>query len=183
MLGSWQQKIRFLKSTAAAAVVFVLYADQAANAQFKDSPVTVERIEITRPGVYEIQTHGSVSDQSISTGSKVEVRGYKNLQSGSRIHARAGTVIGAELNIVGTPRRAKVPIKVVWRYPAPGLTNPDTKVAKTVDEYVDTKTIGEKFPVFWGLTQSWHLVPGTWTLEIWHGERKLGAQSFEITVP
>ena len=178
----WQRGIRFLETATAAALVSILHADHAAKAQSKDPPVTVERVEITRPGVYEIQTHGSVADQSISTGSKVGVRGYKNLQTGSRIHARAGTVIGAELNIVGTPRRVKVPIKVVWRYPAPGLTNPDTKVAKSVDEYVDTKTIGEKFPVFWGLTQSWHLVPGTWTLEVWHGERKLGTQSFELMV-
>ena len=49
---------------------------------------------------------------------------------------------------------------MVWRYPAPGLTNPDTKETKTTDEYFDIQLIGETFPIFWGLTQDWHLVPG-----------------------
>ncbi len=67
---------------------------------------------------------------------------------------------------------------MVWRYPAPGLTNPDSKETKTTDEYFDIQLVGEKFPIFWGLTQDWHLVPGTWTLEVWHFDRKLVTQLF-----
>ena len=109
------------------------------------------------------------------------MRAYKNLRTGTQIDAKAGTVIGAELTIVGAPRRGKVPIKVVWRYPSPGLINPETKSARTEDEYTDVQLVGETFPVFWGLTQEWHLVSGTWTLEVWHGERKLVEQQFQIS--
>ena len=143
--------------------------------------VRIDRIEVVQAGVYDIQAGISKEDQSVSTGHKVTVRVYKNLRTGTQIDAKAGTVIGAELTIVGAPRRGKVPIKVVWRYPPPGLINPETKSARTEDEYSDVQVVGETFPVFWGLTQEWHLVPGTWTLEVWHGERKLVEQEFQIS--
>ena len=143
--------------------------------------VRIDRIEVERPGVYDIQSGISKEDQSVSTGHKVTVRVYKNLRTGPQIDAKVGTVIGAELTIVGAPRGGKVPIKVVWRYPPPGLINPETKSARTEDEYTDVQVVGEKFPVFWGLTQEWHLVPGTWTLEVWHGERKFVEQQFQIS--
>ena len=151
-----------------------------ANAQQAET-VRIDRIEVVQVGVYDIQAGISKEDQSVSTGHKVTVRVYKNLRTGTQIDAKAGTVIGAELTIVGAPRRGKVPIKVVWRYPPPGLINPETKIARTEDEYTDVQVVGETFPVFWGLTQEWHLVPGTWTLEVWHGEQKLVEQQFQIS--
>jgi hypothetical protein len=161
----------------AVAVPFDLKAQQ-------PETVTVERIEVARPGVYEIQARGSSQDlqanQSISTGQKTLVRAYKHLRTGTQIEAKTGTVIGAELTIIGAPRRGKVPIKVIWRYPQPGVINPETKAPTTVDEYPDSQLVGERFPVFWSLSQEWHLVPGTWTLEVWHGERKLVDQRFQV---
>jgi hypothetical protein len=145
--------------------------------------VTVERIDVTRPGVYEIEVAKPIADARVATGVRVEARAYKNTKIGTRIDAKLGTVIGAELTLVGSPRRGKVPLKVVWRYPEPGLTNPETKVTKKSDEYTDVQLIGDKFPVFWGLTQDWHLVPGTWTLEVWQGDHKLVTQTFDIVRP
>ena len=66
--------------------------------------VRIDRIEVLRPGVYEIQAGTSKEDQSVSTGHKVAVRSYKNLRTGTQIDAKAGTVIGAELSIVGAPQ-------------------------------------------------------------------------------
>ena len=86
--------------------------------------VRIDHIEVERPGVYDIQSGISKEDQSVSTGHKVTVRVYKNLRIGTQIDAKVGTVIGAELTIVGAPRRSKVPIKVVWRYPPPGTHQP-----------------------------------------------------------
>ncbi len=143
--------------------------------------VKVERIEVARPGTYEIEVGKPIPDAGVATGSRVEAAAYKSVKVGTEVEAKTGTIIGAELTIVGAPRRAKVPLKVVWRYPAAGLTNPESKVTKTSDEYNDTQLIGEKFPIFWGLTQDWHVVPGTWTLEVFQGDRKLMTQQFQIT--
>jgi uncharacterized protein (DUF58 family) len=153
----------FGRAAGALTILAVLAAATSAFAQ----AVKVERIEVARPGIYEIEVGKPIPDAGV----------------GARIEARRGTIIGAELTIVGTPRRGKVPLKMIWSYPAPGLTNPDTKTTKTTDEYADTQLIGEKFPVFWGLTQDWHLVPGIWTLEVWQGERKLLTQTFELVAP
>jgi hypothetical protein len=145
--------------------------------------VKVERIEVARPGTYEIEVGKPIPDAGVATGNRVEAKAYKSVKVGSRIEAKTGTIIGAELTIVGTPRRGKVPLKVVWRYPAPGLTNPESKATRTSDEYADTQLIGEKFPIFWGLTQDWHVVPGTWTLEVFQGDRKLVTQQFQLSKP
>ena len=142
--------------------------------------VKIERIEVARPGVYEIQAKQSMQDQSISTGHRMSVRGYKNVRTGTQINAMIGTVIGAELTIVGTPKHAKVPIKVVWRYPAPGLVNPQTKAVRTMDEYTDVQQVSDKFPVFWSLAQDWHLVAGTWILEVWQADQKFVEQQFQL---
>lgn len=145
--------------------------------------VKVERIEVTRPGTYQIEVGKPIPDAGVATGNRVEATAYKNVKVGAGVEAKKGNVIGAELTIVGSPRRGKVPLRMVWRYPAPGLTNPETKATRTSDEYSDTQLIGEKFPVFWGLTQDWHLVPGTWTLEVFQGDRKLVTQEFQLTLP
>ncbi len=166
----------------AAGALTILAALAAATSAFAQA-VKVERIEVARPGTYEIEVGKPIPDAGVATGNRFEATAYKSVKTGSRIEARRGIIIGAELTIVGTPRRGRVPLKMIWRYPAPGLTNPDTKTTKTTDEYADTQLIGEKFPVFWGLTQDWHLVPGIWTLEVWQGERKLLTQTFELVAP
>jgi Domain of unknown function (DUF3859) len=143
--------------------------------------IKVERIEVARPGIYAIEVGKPIPDAGVATGNRVEASAYKSVKVGTQIEAKSGTIIGAELTIVGTPRRGKVPLKVVWRYPAPGLTNPETKATRTSDEYTDTQLVGEKFPIFWGLTQDWHAVPGTWTLEVFQGDRKLVTQEFQLS--
>ena len=166
-----------------AATVPLLFLARVGQAQALAQAVTVERIEVTRPGIYEIRSSAPVQGPAVSTGAMVKITGYKNLSVGTTIEANRGVVIGAEVIIVGAPRHAKVPIKVMWHYPQPGLTNPESKTTTTLDEYTDTQIIGETFPIFWGLTQDWHLVPGTWTLEVWQGERKLATQQFQLIKP
>ena len=146
-------------------------------------PIKVERLAVARAGTFEIEVRGAVPDRTISTGHKFEAKAYKSLKVGAEVEAKAGTIIGAEFTLVGSPRRGKVPLKVVWRYPAPGLTNPESKETKRFDEYFDIQLIGETFPIFWGLTQDWHVVPGTWTLEVWHYDRKLVTQEFRVVKP
>jgi len=54
----------------------------------------------------------------------VKITGYKNVSVGTKIEANRGVVIGAELIIVGAPRHAKVPIKVVfWHETLPRNAN------------------------------------------------------------
>ena len=45
-----------------------------------------------------------------ATGNRVEAKAYKSVKVG-RVEAKLGTIIGAELTIVGSPRRGKVPLR------------------------------------------------------------------------
>jgi hypothetical protein len=38
--------------------------------------------------------------------------------------------------------------------------------------------VGEELYRLYRLTERWEVVPGTWTLEIWEGDRKLSSQDF-----
>ena len=173
----------FITLLGGAAMVALFFLTRVGEAQAPDQAMTVQRVEVTRPGIYEIRSSAPVQGNAVSTGNMVKITGYKNVSVGTTIEANRGVVIGAEINIVGTPRRGKVPIKVVWHYPQPGLTNPESKTTTTSEEYMDTQIIGETFPIFWGLTQDWHLVPGIWTLEVWQDERKLVTQQFQLIKP
>ncbi len=173
----------FVTLLGSATTVALLFLTPVGQAQAPAPAATVERIDVTRPGTYEIRASAPVQGYAVSTGNMVKITGYKNVSVGTTIEANRGVVIGAEVIIVGAPRRAKVPIKVVWHYPQPGLTNPESKTTTTLDEYTDTQLIVETFPIFWGLTRDWHLLAGTWTLEVWQGERKLATQQFQLTKP
>ena len=165
------------------ALLLLAAAHGAAPAQQNPLVPRIDRIDVLRPGIYEIEVGKPIPDTTISTGSRVEAQAYKSVAVTTKIEAKTETTIGVELTIVGVPRRHKVPLKTVWRYPEPGLTNPDTKLTKLSDEYLNTQEIGVAFPAFWGLTQDWHLVPGTWTLEVWYGDRKLLSQEFQVVRP
>ena len=41
-------------------------------------------------------------------------------------------------------------------------------------------TAGESCLKGWFLSEEWELVPGTWTLEAWLGDRLVATQSFEL---
>ena len=74
-----------------------------------------------------------------------------------------------------------MPIRVVWRYPQPGMTNPATGVTKMRDEYVTERMVGEKTIFAWNLVDEWTKVPGPWTLELYSGQRLLASQTITVT--
>ena len=52
--------------------------------------VKVERIEVARPGTYEIEVGKPIPDAGVATGNRVEAKAYKSVKVGSRIRARVG---------------------------------------------------------------------------------------------
>jgi hypothetical protein len=87
---------------------------------------------------------------------------------------------GLDVFIHGSPKGKLVPFRIIWRYPPPGLRNPDTGKTKLTDDYIDEQTLGEKTTFNWTLGSAWTRVPGTWTFEIWYEGRKLATQSFTL---
>jgi hypothetical protein len=107
----------------------------------------------------------------------------RNVKVTTTIPAREDTVFGAEFAIFGSPRGTVVPLRVVWRYPQPGIIDPRTSIAKFVDEYMDDVELGSNRTWYWKLGGRETLVPGVWTFELWQGNRKLVSQEFTLVRP
>jgi len=147
-----------------------------ATAQAK---VKVEPAQVLRTGIYTIGKTKTIEDKSISTGHHTEANTTITERT-TVITAKKGTVFGLGLLVRGSPRGATIPLQVVWRYPEPGLHNPETGITKTVDKYMTQEQLGKETTFYWSLGQEWQLVPGEWVFELWYGDRLLARQAFTL---
>jgi len=97
--------------------------------------------------------------------------------------ARVGIGFGVRFRSAGGPRGALATLRSVWKIPAPGIRNPEngTTYRESVAEF--TTAVGGVHWRGYGFDQPWEVVPGTWTIEIWQGDRKLLEHSFTIGPP
>ncbi len=159
------------------AVIFVVSGLSFAQAQ---TP-RIDRLDGVKPGVVSLGEVKKVTDDNISTGERFEGGAPKSVSVTKNISIKLGTVFGVQVHIIGKPAGANVPIRIIWRYPEPGLKSPTTGTTKFSDEYTDSRRIGASPIFYWKLGEEWVLVPGIWTLELWQGDRKLLAQEFVLT--
>jgi Domain of unknown function (DUF3859) len=150
------------------------------NAGLAGAAPRVDRAEILRPGIYSAEVTKRINDKSISTGNRNLVDKVHLVEITTLIHAKPNIFFGLEGMIVGAPNGTKVPVRIIWRYPKPGIVNPATNRPKLTDDYMDSVIIGHKFQFFWELTRDWQIVPGEWSFEIWYGGRQLAKQKFTL---
>ena len=140
----------------------------------------VDRAEVSKPGIYSAKVTKRIADKSISTGTRNEVGEIRNTEITTLIPAKVNMFFGLEGTVIGAPKGTGIPVRIVWRYPQPGLKNPAGGAAKLIDEYMDSAVIGKNFQFFWQLTRDWQIVPGVWTFEMWYQGRKLVSQNFTL---
>ncbi len=141
----------------------------------------VDSVEIVAKGIYEVQTGAVTKDPKAPTGEIKAPDTVKNVEATSTIPARIGVEFGFEYRIVGAPDGAEVSLHFVNTYPAPGLADPGSAKPILSDKFERTKKIGEVNYLGYGFENDWELVPGTWTMEIWSGDKKLAEESFTVT--
>ena len=107
----------------------------------------------------------------------------KKLEDTTTVQARPGLEFGIEYLIVGEPKGAQVPIRIVNVYPKQGLRNPETRKTIRRGEIVRNKTIGDVVYTGYAFENQWEIVPGVWKIELRHKNRKFAEQSFTITKP
>ena len=143
----------------------------------------VQRIEITEAGIYKAETGNRTAAPGTPGGSVVSLSGIKLVQKTTTIPAAVATRFGIRYKIIGQPNGTSVNLKMVTRYPSPGVRNPTTGNTIMRGEYSAQKKLGTESYRDYGLDEGWELVPGKWTFEIWQDDRKLAEQSFTLVKP
>lgn len=145
--------------------------------------VRVDRIELLDVGLYRAERAGQMGAPGSVAGNINRLSSVTFYERTTRVPATVGTRFGVRFDLIGEPARAVVPLRAIWRFPAPGLREPGS--GKVYTESVETfaSPIGEPRQRGYGLDEEWELVPGDWTLEILHGQRRLLAQTFTLYRP
>ncbi len=157
----------------------VLLAGAAAAAAQADR---IDGADITQFGIYEHKLTGTEDASSTATGMVRNVT-YKFVSETTSVPARRDVGFGFEYRIVGEPKGAKVPIRSVTIFPEGGVRNPKTGKTFLRSEYVGDKAIGELILKGYTLDSDWEIVPGTWTFQVWFGDKLLAEKVFTLTKP
>jgi hypothetical protein len=159
------------------------------------APIEVEQpiINVSELLQAEVRWVGSVANGPVKevpapggpSGTEVIIDNPPRMaEATTKIPARKGERFGISYVLKGVPEGSHAGIREIWRFPEPGLTNPETGI--TTQELVQRKIlVVTDNAVFsgWALLYEWELVPGTWTFELWTGDRLLLRQPFEVYRP
>ena len=143
----------------------------------------IDRIDIVGKGIYEIAVGKLTAERQTPTGVAASVENAKMIQDTTTVPARKGLEFGIQYVIVGMPKGAQVPIRIVNVYPKQWLRNPKTHKTVQHAEIVRNKVIGDVIYAGYAFENEWEIVPGVWKFELWFKNRKLAEQSFTVTKP
>jgi Domain of unknown function (DUF3859) len=143
----------------------------------------IERIDIVEAGIYRAETAGIEQAPGTATRQRNILSETRLLAPTTRIEAKLGVHFGMRYRVVGSPNLATVKLVSVTQYPAPGLKNPKSDKPQTRGEHSLFATIGQINYRGYVFEHDWEMVAGTWTFELWDGQRKLTSQTFAVTKP
>jgi hypothetical protein len=170
---------RGLAWTSARLFLVLLFAATASLAQGGEGQI--EKIEIKESGIYSGVIREAVPEAGVAGGQRVKATNLNLDTSTDRVPARAGTMFGFRYQVVGQPLGQPVLLKFITRFPRPGLLPPGNRGEPvTVNEYTSPRAIGDIFWRGYGFDETWELVPGVWTFEIWSGDKRLVEKSFTV---
>ncbi len=143
---------------------------------------TIQRIDIIEAGIYRSQRTEDRAAPGTATGNVHIVTDINLVQATTTVPARLGVQFGFRFKTAGQTGE-KVRLKVVKLIPQPGIRNPNTGNTTVRDESDWDRTVGSTGFHAYTFDYPWEIVTGTWTFEIWDGNRKLAEQQFTVTNP
>ena len=143
----------------------------------------IDRVDLVAAGFYDAasaKVAATIAAPTAAGGKTNQLADVALMSEPPADTARVGIGFGVRFRSSGEPRGAQATLRSVWKIPAPGLHNPnnDNTYRESVVDF--TTAIGSVHWRGYGLDQPWEVVPGTWTIEIWQGDRKLLEHSFTI---
>lgn len=140
----------------------------------------IERIDIVGKGIYHVAVDKMTPDKQAPTGVVSSVKKATKIEDTTTVHAGIGLEFGIQYVIVGSPKRASVPIRIVNVYPSQGLRNPKTHKLFRRVEFVRNKIIGDVNYAGYAFEHRWEILPGKWKFELWYNNHKMAEQSFIV---
>jgi hypothetical protein len=143
-------------------------------------PATAQKLEIVEAGTYAVEKGNCARDwRGILMCDRL---GLRLQHTTSQVPAAINVEFGVRYRVSGVAAGKPVAIRRVWRLPAPGFLPPD-KPAVQVMERFDRLHGDYVIDATYGFDDEWELVTGDWVLEFWHGQDKLGEQTFTVMRP
>jgi hypothetical protein len=140
----------------------------------------VERLEVIGAGFLSLEQAESTDAPDAVGGKVIRPRNMRFLAEAPAVTARVGTSFGVRFLVAGAPRDARVTLRSIWKIPPPGFTDPQSGKAYKESASNMAAQIGMAYLSAYGFNEPWEIVPGTWTLEVWQGNRKLLERGFTI---
>lgn len=143
------------------------------------APAAAQQVEIVSAGIFEAKQRASTVMGNGIRSNRVEKA--QLTQSTDRIPARIGLRFGVQFRMTGVTD--SLPLQQITRFPSPGVRprpgdQPMLQFGSTIHCMPgDTCFTGYSFD------ETWELVPGTWTIEIWYRDKKLATQAFTVEKP
>jgi hypothetical protein len=159
----------------AGAIATAFVALPPANAQ------SVKAVEITEYGIYtadeiKVQRDANGVLHSISTN-------IRRAATTTTVPAEIGVHFGFRYHISGQPAGQQIVLKKMVIYPEGGIKSPKSPTPLLKNEYELARKIGETSYTDYAFDDPWELVPGTWTMQLWDGDRKLAEKVFVVVAP
>lgn len=140
----------------------------------------VSAAEITGYGVFQSTFNERRRDSTSKAPPADLVTGVRFLSISTKIPLILGTNFGLEYVINTTPIGAKLEVTSVIRFPEGGLVSPSGKIYTQSEESYKV-VVGEATLHGYGFDETWEMVPGVWTFEIWYRGAKLVGKNFTVS--
>lgn len=140
------------------------------------------QVQIESFGTYQAEVKRVVSNPNAPSGYSNEIGKTSLIKKTDRIPLRKGLTFGVDVLPIGQNKGRPVRLKYAWRFPAPGLKNPETGKTSLRDETLGEFVFGDSRIILYTFDVDFEMLPGQWLFEIWDGEKKLAEKSFTMEI-
>jgi hypothetical protein len=138
----------------------------------------VTSIDIVEYGLY---TADRVKAQRAASGVlQATIGNIRHAATTTTVPAQIGVRFGFRYRVNGLPAGQKVQLRKVTVYPAGGARPPNSTQPLQKNETALAPTIGETTYTGYTFDEAWERLPGTWTIQLWYGDRKFAEKSFTV---
>ena len=120
---------------------------------------SVEGVNIVDFGLYTVRVGKTVSAPASAFGAEDYLTGVKHLQSKTTISASVGTSFGFRFRVVGKGNGI-ARLRIVVRFPNPGIRNPKTGEIRQTEAHFDAVKINAVGFSGYAIDEDWEIVPG-----------------------